>query len=268
MKKRATTQSANKVKMKRSQFKALVKECLREILVEDLLLARATQGAIQETYAQEQLMPPQQADSGFINPMDDHAMVNRQNMLMQSALARRQQHTQPSSPGYSPSQMSMLAGIDEAPESTSVLSRNPNSRTPGVRNPSDYISLAAQQPQRNQIYRPDLDTPVNGAPRRQVQQRQMNYQPEPPMQMHAAGSADVGSLSPEMLRAVFDDTAKTTLQEQAREGHIAPGHHAAGQGGMSALGAGDRFDRMASQNDPLDLFGPSAQNWDALAFDK
>lgn len=55
-----------------------------------------------------------------------------------------------------------------------------------------------------------------------------------------------------VLSSIFEDTAKTTLQEQ--------------QNMPSQVIAGDRASYAAATNDPTDLFGESADKWAALAF--
>lgn len=59
-----------------------------------------------------------------------------------------------------------------------------------------------------------------------------------------------------VMAAIFQDTANTTLQEQA-----------AAERGKSIRG-GDGATIAARESDPSELFGESAQNWAALAFDK
>lgn len=55
-----------------------------------------------------------------------------------------------------------------------------------------------------------------------------------------------------VLSSIFEDTAKTTLQEQINS--------------PSGVVAGDRASYAAATNDPTDLFGESAGKWAALAF--
>lgn len=57
-----------------------------------------------------------------------------------------------------------------------------------------------------------------------------------------------------VMAAIFQDTAKTTLQEQA----------AAERGKM--ISGGDTATQIAREADPAELFGESSQNWAALAF--
>lgn len=55
-----------------------------------------------------------------------------------------------------------------------------------------------------------------------------------------------------VLSSIFEDTAKTTLQEQLNS--------------PDQILAGDRASYAAATNDPADLFGESADKWAALAF--
>ena len=55
-----------------------------------------------------------------------------------------------------------------------------------------------------------------------------------------------------VLSSIFEDTAKTTLQEQINS--------------PDAIVAGDRASYAAATNDPEDLFGESASKWANLAF--
>lgn len=270
------------MRMKKSQFKALVKECLREILQEDVLLNRATHGAMQEGFIHQHMQHPQQ--SSFFNPMDDQAMAHRQMLLQQSLQnqsfgANQMHHVQQQ---YKPQQpnMAMLAGLDEGSqlEGPTRMSRDPNQKTPGTRNPSDWLRLAAPSNPRASM-RPDLDVDARG----QYKQPQMtaqhpqNYLDAPvqkkprQLKLPSAGSIDEQSdtfagFSPEIMREIYNDTAKTTFAMQAQEGHIAPSYVSNGQGGASLMGIGDKFDQVVSQNDPVDLFGPGAKNWGSLAF--
>lgn len=268
------------MRMKRSQFKSLVKECLREILEEDLLMQRAVRGTVYEGMGQPMVSQVPQVP-GFINPMDDQAMVMRHNAMMHShALARQsnamnhRQMVPPASHGaaYDYSQM---AGLDEddVSEGSVKMSRDPNRKTPGTKNPLDYLALAVD-PRRDRDgrppYDPKLDREVSvggrrfipGGPTQQPQRRLPP--PQPRQQVH---EDSVGSLSPEVLREIYSDTYQGTYFKQAAAGHTSPGHLRGGQGGMSIDGVGDRFDlAVAGSNDPSELFGGSAMNWSSLAF--
>ena len=66
-----------------------------------------------------------------------------------------------------------------------------------------------------------------------------------------------GITSDPVMAAIFQDTAATTLVEQAaaesRPGHATPGRM-------------DQAAKAVAQNDPADLFGDASKNWATLAF--
>ena len=64
-----------------------------------------------------------------------------------------------------------------------------------------------------------------------------------------------GITSDPVMAAIFQDTAKTTLVEQAAAERL---------GNRSG---GDAASRAAAASDPQDLFGDASKNWAALAFD-
>ena len=70
-------------------------------------------------------------------------------------------------------------------------------------------------------------------------------------------SVDVSHLTQDpIMAAIFQDTAATTLVEQADA-----------ERGKAPQGGGDAASLAAAQSDPSELFGESARNWAALAFD-
>lgn len=261
------------MRMKRSQLKALIKECLVEILQEDVLLQRATNGAMQEARQaapQQQLMVQQ--NSGYINPMDINALSARDQYLMQQNAHRStlQRQSQMMNGGGRSNDLAALAGLDDPYGASSPTSKSSYDRVDhGYRDPTSYLSLAQQRPPH---FDPMLDTPVAGSPQAQRQrfvpnQHQHQHQHQPaPQQLR---ESDQYIPSPDVLRSIYDDTARTTMREQASSGHRHPGHvENVFNGGMDALGAGDRYDQIASQHDPTELFPGNAQNWAMLAFDK
>ena len=62
-----------------------------------------------------------------------------------------------------------------------------------------------------------------------------------------------------VMKSIFSDTARTTLQEQIST------DVAAGTNANPAAG-GDRASLEMSHSDPMDIFSESANNWAALAF--
>lgn len=68
---------------------------------------------------------------------------------------------------------------------------------------------------------------------------------------------DVSHLTADpIMAAIFEDTAQTTLVEQADA-----------ERGKVARGRGDAAAQVAAENNPSELFGAAAENWAALAFD-
>ena len=68
---------------------------------------------------------------------------------------------------------------------------------------------------------------------------------------------DVSHLTADpIMAAIFEDTAQTTLVEQADA-----------ERGKVARGRGDAAAQVAAENNPSQLFGAAAENWAALAFD-
>lgn len=79
-----------------------------------------------------------------------------------------------------------------------------------------------------------------------------------PQLAHNVPSAiDVSQITSDpIMTAIFQDTASTTLVEQADA-----------ERGKAPKGRGDAASLAAAQSDPSQLFGAAAQNWAALAFD-
>ncbi len=241
------------MKMKRSQFKSLIKECLKEILEENTQLSEGFHQGNNST--------------DIINPMDDNAMRRRHTQLMRKQL-KQQSANMNSVNSKSSDDFARAAGLmqpenlNEETHTVTQMSRNPGTTTPGVRNPSDYIAAAAAQASR-QYFRPDLDTPLNGGTQKP---RKSQHTPQTYMQpVNHIQESSINSMTPEVLREMFDDTAKTTYVEQAQNGHTSPSHHNSGLGSMSSAG-GDKFDHIVSQKSPLEIFGDEAKNWGAIAF--
>ena len=68
---------------------------------------------------------------------------------------------------------------------------------------------------------------------------------------------DVSHLTADpIMAAIFEDTAQTTLVEQADA-----------ERGKAARGRGDAAAQTVARNEPSQLFGAAAENWAALAFD-
>ena len=73
-------------------------------------------------------------------------------------------------------------------------------------------------------------------------------------------NVDVSGLTSDpVMAAIFQDTAATTLVEQA-QAESRPGHATAGRMDAAAM--------AVAQNEPADLFGAASKNWATLAFDE
>lgn len=218
------------MKMKRSEFKALVKECLREIIQEQI-----NPSQVQEMLTNVARAPSQASlgvpGLGIVNPMDEHAMRMRAELLAQKNMLQSQLQKQ-----------SMLNPLNQSVAGLSELAAVPtqeshhryNSMNSGYISPADRLKQAG--PPRN-TYDPSLDARKNPKQLAAYTQPVESYTPDVP--------------SPDVLRSIFDDTMKTTLMEQ----------HAAEQGGPVA----DKFAAIAANNNPDELFEGS-KNWAALAF--
>lgn len=255
------------IKMKRSQLKALIKECLVEILSEDVLINRALAGTVNEARQQQRRALPAPSQHELINPMDDGQMMLRQEALMQRSQLQRQTNTMNRQQSQGTDLM-MLAGL-ESPVQHGPGGRQNRSDT-GVMNPSDYIRLAQERPRG---YNPMLDVPVAGT-NRQPQRQQYVPQHQPQQQQYAAPSVprreerDIPEFSTDALRMIFNDpTTHHTLHEQAAKGHVYNGRvdDSLNGGGAGAV-AGDRFDLAVAQHQPDELFPDAALRWANLAF--
>ena len=79
-----------------------------------------------------------------------------------------------------------------------------------------------------------------------------------PQEKPAPRKVDVSGLTSDpVMAAIFQDTATTTLVEQA-----------AAERGKPSTAPADAAALKVSQSDPSELFGAASQNWAALAFDK
>lgn len=240
-------------KMKRSEFKNLVKECVRECLREIM---------------QEQLVFPQQLqireaaamNAPFFNPMDDAQMRQRQEFLSQAPRQKQsnmiQQQLQKQTAVHGRQQL--LGG--QVNEQASPSSYDTDSAT-GYIHPLDRLKHAAAP---RKTFDPSLDVPVNG----QQRQRHANevMQRFDPSLDAPAPAMHMKSIDPALMKSIFDETARTTFAEQASYGHVQPGSYGndMSNGGTVAPPA-DKYAAVVAQSNPEDLF-PGAKNWGALAF--
>ena len=64
-----------------------------------------------------------------------------------------------------------------------------------------------------------------------------------------------------VMASIFEDTARTTLQEQL-------GDEKSASHNRQVAVNGDPASQIAAENDPTDMFGEAANNWAALAFNE
>lgn len=228
-------------KMKRSEFKSMVKECVRECLRE-IMQEQLAPSPIQEMLQPQRGLVPYRAQQ-VINPMDDRQMRLRNEILQQQNQrgAMQQQMRQQVMPP-----LSELAGISADDQSP----RRYNTNNSGYMSPSDRLKMAGPPVQHHQPAQqarmlhldPTLDTPVGGG--------------------------DIRPPDPNVLRSIYEDTARTTYAQQAAVGHVGPGALGdQGAGGAGFAPVADRFAEIVSNHNPDELF-PGAQNWGALAFER
>ena len=260
-------------RMKRSEFKALVKECVRECLREVLQEQISPIGLpMQEMTTTQRQLP---ATTGpIINPMDDYQMRLRQELMQQKGLMQQQlqrQSIQQQLVSASPMQqqvgsLSELAGlgVNEDPFDQSASRRYNTSAGSGYLNPSDRIKLAQMNDNRRMID-PTLDAPVAGS-MRQMPQQQRPMRLDPDLDTPLNGG-DMRPPDPNVMRNIFEDTARTTYAKQAAAGHVRPGASAGGGGGDGFAPPADKYAEIVSQHNPEELF-PGSQNWGALAFQR
>ena len=234
-------------RMKRSEFKALVKECVRECLREVM---------------QEQIVPmhemmqrPRQAPDfsslGLINPMDDHGMRLRQEVLNRGMMQGQLQRQSAQRGGLG---LADLAGLNSQPVNENALAISSAIGSGGYSSPGDRLRFVDHSA--SVRYNPRLDTPMGGqmqAPTRHVPQYQ---QPRAPVGLDPRldtpmGGGDMRAPSPELLKEIYDDTMRTTFVHQSM-GEL--------QGPVE-----DRFAAQVANSNPEDLF-PGISKFAALAF--
>lgn len=242
-------------KMKRSEFKSLVKECVRECLRE-IMQEQINPVGIHEMLQPQQALLPAQA--GMINPMDDHQMRMRQEIIAQRGMMQGQLQRQATHNPLNPMQSQMvglteLAGLGSG---ESMQARRYDTVGGGYTNPSDRLRFADQSYSRHPRFDPHLDAPPAGS---------MPQQARPMQRMHERlsvgfdpdldrpiGGGDLRPPDPNLLRSIYDDTMRTTYVQQ---------QHAETAGPMASREAA-----IVANHAPEDLFGASSQNWAMLAF--
>lgn len=246
--------------MKKSEFKAIVKECVREC-IREIMQEQINPGKLQEMFvaqqAQQSRVQPQQQQLGLINPMDDDNMRMRQELINQRQMMQSQLQRQSSQGNTMQRELAPfadLAGLSGQGDEKSYARRLNTGE--GYINPLDRIKQAALAPHPQQArFNPQLDVPIaGGQPRQSVHQRQMNND----MSYARHDVSDVGEInlmkppSPEVLREIYADTMRSeSFVEQIRAESQPP--------------AADKFAAAVASANPDELFNGS-QNWAALAF--
>lgn len=254
------------MKMRQTELRAMIKQCVRECIREIM------QEQLDPTVIQGMLSRPAQGLSeaqgplGIVNPFDERQMRLRQEILQQkNAIAGQLQRR---SMGQGAHQhLAPLAELAGVPDDPSTDGRRYNSTSSGYVNPSDRTAMAGPPVNLMRLQHGSgghLDAPM-GYPAYQPQaypQRPMML--DPGLDTPLAGG-DMRAPNPDVLRSIFEDTARTTYVTQAAAGHTRPSHHDDGGGGMNYSQPADRFAAVAAQHSPDELFTGSDQ-WAALAF--
>lgn len=235
-------------KMKRSEFKTLVKECVREC-IREIMREQINPASIKEMFQPQTANQAQHTGIGIpgvgmINPMDERQMRLRNEIVAQHGMMQTQMQRQAL---QNPLQqqmggMSELAGLESGRSERQSPSRF-NTEGSGYTNPSDRLRFADHSMQRG------YDSRLDGG-RSAPQQEKRILRLDPSLDT-PLGGGDIRAPDPNVLRNIYDDTMRTTLMEQ---------HAAETQGPVA-----DRFAAQALQSNPEDLFVGS-QNWATLAF--
>lgn len=255
------------MKMKRSQFKALVKQCLKEILEEQV-----NPRAVQESLA-HRAMPPTY-HSQLVNPADPHQLQMRQELvsqkrLLQNQLQRQGHQHQPQNGLGSVVALDELAGLSGAPDRSSngAMSYNVPIQSSGYSSPHDYLGLARQQNSSlQQRYDPRLDAQLNQAPQNQDQRIQRASKPfrlDPELDM-PYGGGDMRPPNVDIMKDIYADTMESTYVQQLAAGHTTAGS-VDPNSGMGYAAPADNAAAIVGQHNPEELFEGS-QNWAMLAF--
>lgn len=244
--------------MKKSEFKAIVKECVREC-IREIMQEQINPGKLQEMFVaqpaqQSRAQSQQHQQLGLINPMDDNNMRVRQELInqrqmMQSQLQRQSMQGNTMQRELAP--FADLAGLSGQGDEKSYARRLNTGE--GYTNPLDRIKQAALAPPQQTRFNPQLDVPVAGGQSRQpVHQRHndVDY-----TRHNASEMSEINLLkppSPEVLREIYADTMHSeSFAEQIRAESQPP--------------TADRFAAAVASANPDELFNGS-QNWAALAF--
>lgn len=204
--------------MKKSEFKALVKECVRECLRE-IMKEQINPAGLS---LQEMIVPRQTQLPAIINPMDDDQMRLRQELAQKGMIQQQlQQRSKKSLAGA-------YSSYDAEPEV-------------GYMNPSDRLRFAG--PPKVDLER--YQRPVTSGQRL-----------DPALDVDSTGN--MRPPDPNVMRSIFEHTAQTTYKSQAAAGHIRPSSAPGGGGGESFMPPVDKFAEIVAKNNPEDLFAGAA----------
>jgi hypothetical protein len=235
-------------KMKKSEFKILVKECVREC-IKEIMQEQINPTGLQEMFQSH--VPQIPSTIGMINPLDDQQMRIRQEIIAQRGLIQGQLQRQASQNILNPmrqqvSNMPELAGLDT---SSAVKGHYNRENDTGYTNPSDRLRLAEQSIRTG--YDPRFDS-NSGAIQQQQYSNKRVLRLDPALDT-PIGGGDIRPPNQDVLRGIFEDTLKSTfIQQQVAEK----------QGPVA-----DQYAAKVASHSPDELFMGS-QNWAALAFNK
>lgn len=250
--------------MKRNEFKALVKECVREC-IREIMQEQIDPSGLQEALGAR----PRARAPDVINPFDPGQMRMRQevmeqrnaisNQLQRQSMGQSNVLNQPLAP------LNELAGLGSLGDGGGPEMYNREAGS-GYTNPSDRMLQAGPPVNMMRSYGGShLDVPM-GAHRQPMGHVQRPVVLDPSLDTPIYGG-DMRPPDPNVLRSIFEDTARTTYVQQAAAGHTRPSHHedGGGGGGQMAYAPVDRFAATVANHRPEELFTGSDQ-WATLAF--
>lgn len=209
----------------KNDLKIIVKQCVMECLRE-IIAEQVDPAGLLETLSRGRAASNARSNS-VVNPFDDDALRTRE-------LARQQLLKQSSAGGRR-----MTEGLERP-------AKRSNDGDSGYINPSDRLKQIA--PPRQKTADPMLDAPVNGSRIAPVSR---------------GAVTDFSAPSPEVLKGLLDDTAKTTYAEQASHGHVRPSRPE--HDVDAAQGFEDHYAEVVGKHSPDELF-ENAGSWANLAF--
>jgi hypothetical protein len=239
------------VRMKKNEFRALVKECVRECLREIMQeQINPLSFPIREA-AQSPIPGLGVAGVGLINPMDDHQMRLRQEIMNQRGMMQSQLQRQALQNSINPMQQPLgalpeLAGLPSGNDDPRKTAQRYAMTDGGYTNPSDRLKQI--DPYAQQRYNPQLDVPRSGAPT-PSSVRAPRFDPS----LDTTPNGEIRAPDPNVLCGIFEDTMRTTFIDQAQGEQQGP--------------IVDRYAARVANSNPDELF-PGSQNWASLAFNR